>query len=339
MHRSHILLPLLLLIIVASCQPSSPTTLHRAFYHWKSTIGENVNDPLNLLGVEKLYLRVFDIDWDAAYGAPVPVGQLTNPKAIPTVKEIIPTIFITNRTFLKMEEAGIPELCSRTLTKLESSLPYWDQVQEVQLDCDWSPNTREKYFNFLALFKQQAERRISATIRLHQIRYPDQTGIPPVDRGMLMFYNMGALESWEETNSILNIEKARPYLQNKKAYPLPLDLALPIFSWGVVFRNDEMVKLIHKLPEKALQDSSRFEQVSDQRFEVKKSTYLEGLYLYRGDYIRLEKIEPEKLDEAVKLNLPLFKGKTFTQSLYHLDTTFINSMTYDHLDAVYESFF
>jgi hypothetical protein len=139
--------------------------------------------------------------------------------------------------------------------------------------------------------------------------------------------------------SILNIEKARPYLQNKKAYPLPLDLALPIFSWGVVFRNDEMVKLIHKLPEKALQDSSRFEQVSDQRFEVKKSTYLEGLYLYRGDYIRLEKIEPEKLDEAVKLNLPLFKGKTFTLSLYHLDTTFINSMTYDHLDAVYESFF
>jgi hypothetical protein len=100
-----------------------------------------------------------------------------------------------------------------------------------------------------------------------------------------------------------------------------------------------MVKLIHKLPEKALQDSSRFEQVSDQRFEVKKSTYLEGLYLYRGDYIRLEKIEPEKLDEAVKLNLPLFKGKTFTLSLYHLDTTFINSMTYDHLDAVYESFF
>ena len=153
-----------------------------------------------------------------------------------------------------------------------------------------------------------------------------------------MFYNMGALESWEETNSILNLEKAKPYMQNRKAYPLPLDLALPIFSWGVIFRNDKMIKLIHKLSEKELGDSTRFERLENNRYRVINSTYVDGLFLYTNDSIRLEKIELAKLEEAVKLNLSLFRQKNFTLSLYHLDTTFINMLTYDHIDTIFESF-
>ncbi len=325
-------------LFLAHCTTKQEAEVTRAFYHWKSTIEPGLSAPMDKLGIEKVYLRVFDVDWNETFGGPVPIGELTNPEKSWTQKEIIPTLFITNRTFQKIEEDGIQELSSRVLSKLENILPAWEQVREVQLDCDWTPSTRERYFRFLEIVKKQSGRTISATIRLHQIRYPEQTGVPPVDRGMLMFYNMGELESWEETNSILNLDKARPYLQNKKAYPLPLDLALPIFSWGVVFRNDEMVKLIHKLPEQELSDTSKFARIGDNRYEVKKSTYLEALYLYAGDYIRLEKIEPENLDEAVKLNLPLFEGKAFSLSLYHLDTTFINAMTYDQLDAIYESF-
>lgn len=338
MQRSLLYL-LLLFLLTQSCQAPQPTQLHRAVYHWKSTLdAESLTDPLSRLGVDKIYLRVFDVDWDNSLGSPVPVGQLSNPENIPAEKEIVPTLFITNRTFQNIEEAQIDELCGRILTKLKNIVPSWEQVQELQLDCDWSPSTRNRYFRFLTLMKERFGRQLSVTIRLHQIRYPDQTGVPPVDRGMLMFYNMGELENWEETNSILNIKKARPYLQNKKAYPLPLDLALPIFSWGVVFRNDKMVRLIHKAPERELLDTTRFKPSGSNRFEVQQSTYLEGIYLYRGDNIRLEKIEPAKLKEAVKLNLPLFKGKTFTLSLYHLDTTFINAMTYDHLDTIFESF-
>lgn len=329
----------ILFLFLFSCRPEQPAEVHRAFYHWKSTIdAEAIKAPLEKLNITKVYLRVFDIDWDANYGGPVPVGAITNPDSFPPVEEIIPTIFLTNRTFLKMQEAQTLELVDNMIDKLQHLLPGWEGLKEVQLDCDWTPASREKYFDFLRAFKRQSQKTISATIRLHQLRYPEQTGVPPADRGMLMFYNMGELTDWEESNSILNTDKARPYLQGDGRYGLPLDLALPLFSWGVVFRNDKMIRLIHKIPEGSLRDSSRFEGLEKNRFRVKKSTYLEGLYLYAGDKIRLEKIEAKKLEEAVKLNLPLFRGKDFTLSLYHLDTTFINALSYDQLEAVYQSF-
>jgi hypothetical protein len=330
---------ILFLSILAACHSNPEPQVHRAFYHWKSTIEAGVmNAPLERLGIERVYLRVFDVDWDASYGGPVPVGQLSNPEAIPDQINIIPTIFITNRTFSKLAESQIPALSAQVHQKLENIFSPKGPIQEVQFDCDWTQTTREAFFQFLKTFKKQTGLKLSVTIRLHQIRYPEQTGIPPADRGMLMFYNMGALESWEETNSILNLEKASPYMQNKKAYPLPLDLALPIFSWGVIFRNDKMIRLIHKLSEKELRDSTRFERLDNNRYRVINSTYVDGLFLYADDSIRLEKIEPAKLEEAVKLNLSLFRQKNFTLSLYHLDTTFINMLTYDHIDTIFESF-
>ncbi len=334
--------PLLLIIpllILSCCSPGPETTLQRAFYHWKSTIDAGaIQEPLERLQVEKIYLRVFDIDWDEAYGGPVPLGQLTNPKDVPAGVNIIPTIFITNRTFTRLSEAALPRLIAQIEKKLAFLFPEKNSFQEIQFDCDWTGSTRERYFQFLRLFKEKTAWSMSATIRLHQVRYADRTGVPPVDRGMLMFYNMGELEKWEEPNSILNNDKARPYLERADRYPLPLDLALPIFSWAVVFRGGDMIRLIHSLPEEALQDSSRFVFLEKNRYLVKKSTFLEGLYLYQDDYIRLEKIEAHKLEEAVKLTLPLFEGLSFTLSFYHLDTTFVNDLSYENMQTIFQSF-
>ncbi len=330
------LLLVIALLALSCCAPPPETDLQRAFYHWKSTIDSaGIQGPLERLDVKKVYLRAFDIDWDHSYEGPVPVGPLTNPEAAPTGVMLIPTIFITNRTFRNLSEAALPELVDKVQQKLAFLFSHHYPIQEVQFDCDWTRTTRERYFQFLRLFKKATSWDVSVTIRLHQVRYFEQTGIPPADRGMLMFYNMGALEDWEESNSILNNEKARPYLKEAGGYKLPLDLALPIFSWGVIFRNGKMIKLIHGLPKAALQDSSRFILLEKNRYRVKRSTYLEGLYLYRDDNIRLEKIEAKKLEEAVKLNLPLFEGRSFTLSFYHLDTTFINALSYgSHLSIV-----
>ena len=85
---------------------------------------------------------------------------------------------------------------------------------EVQFDCDWTQITKNNFFYFLSYFKKQLANRISmttpdplrdlqtepvvsATIRLHQLKFPEKTGVPPVDKGMLMFYNTGNLRAWE----------------------------------------------------------------------------------------------------------------------------------------------
>ena len=45
---------------------------------------------------------------------------------------------------------------------------------------------------------------MSATIRLHQVKYRADTGVPPVDRGMLMAYNLLPPDQAGERSSILD---------------------------------------------------------------------------------------------------------------------------------------
>ena len=220
---------------------------------------------------------------------------------------------------------------------------------EIQIDCDWSGTTKEKYFKLLSFLRKKiASKKIklSSTIRLHQIKFFKKTGVPPVDRGMLMFYNVGEVADISTQNSILDLEIAKQYLENFDNYPLQLDLALPIFSWGVLFRDGKMIKLISGLREAELSDSTRFVNSSASRilnfgstFEVKKSTYLDGRYLYEGDQIRLESVRLEVLEETAQLLKEHLFNEDLTISFYHLDTTTIKHFQYEKLQDICHFFY
>ena len=64
-----------------------------------------------------------------------------------------------------------------------------------------------------------------------------------------------------------------------------------------------------------------------QRFEITKSTYLEGYYLYRGDQLRLEAIRPQQLIGAAQLLRSVTTGKDAYLSFYHLDSTLLKQYT------------
>ncbi|MFN7116651.1 MAG: hypothetical protein ACK4TA_07600, partial [Saprospiraceae bacterium] len=186
---------------------------------------------------------------------------------------------------------------------------------------------------------------ISATIRLHQYRDFKETGVPPVNRGMLMFYNTGDVENWAEENSILNLEAASYYLPTSdfrlptsKTYPIPLDIALPIFSWGVLFRNGSMIRLINNLQATDLTDTARFLKIADNRFEVVKSTYLNGYYLYEGDQIRTESIDQSLLLQAADLLYDKIKNRPLTIAFYHLDTATIKHFPHEFLGNITHQF-
>ena len=176
--------------------------------------------------------------------------------------ELIPTIFITNRTLLHLPTAKIDTLAARIVARTKALMKQLPdaRIQEIQLDCDWTQKTKVSYFSLLEKIQAfcGADVQLSATIRLHQLKFANRTGIPPVDRGMLMFYNMGDLERWESANSILDNSIASQYLDARNTYPLDLDIALPIFAWGVLYRKGRMTKLINNLEAKQLADTSRF---------------------------------------------------------------------------------
>lgn len=330
------------LVVFSACQSVPPHRTSIAFYHWQTQLSIDSSEQvvLDQLDAQRLYVKFFDVDWDAGQQALVPQAILrVDARTLNRVKAIVPTIFITNRSFQEASDQQEKELASKVAAKIQqliTTLPEDIHIPEIQLDCDWSPSTQNAFFTFLGNLKIALGTEawpLSATIRLHQLADPESTGVPPVEKGMLMFYNMGEVAAWEETNSILNLNAAQPYLQRARStYPLPLDVALPIFGWGVLFRDGNLHRLMNNLDGAAMQDTAQFEKLAPNRFRVRKNGYLEGRYLYKDDLIRVETIVPKAL-EASQVALADYIDRAEFLVYYHLDAALLKTIPYATLEV------
>jgi len=324
----------------SACSDPIPPSISPAFYHWKTKLFLDSSTISNLdsLKVEKIYVKFFDIDWNSSFGEATPQAILIADD-FDFKKEVIPTIYITNRTFLNTDLSAQKLLAQRTAKKItDLSKKYNIPISnEIQFDCDWSGKTRVGFFNFIKNFKKEinSKIKISSTIRLHQVKYFKKTGIPPVDKGMLMFYNMSDLDDWETDNSILDLTEAEKYLTNFDKYPLPLDLALPAYSWAVLFRNGELIKLI---PEVKKPELAQFELMEPNRYKVNQSAYFKGHYLYENDWIRFENIERDSLLKAANRLAEIIENPNLTVSFYHLGNHSFEDFSLKEYEDVLEVF-
>lgn len=315
-------LPYSLCLLLLACSKPAVIETTTSFYQWQTkwSFTPETFTYLNAIEAKKLYVKFFDVDWNFNKQQAIPLAPLMWEAQNWASFELVPTVFITNRTLQQLSSSDLTTLAQnihRKIISVAQNTPF----QELQFDCDWSESTQGKYFLLLQHLKNLfPEQQFSATIRLHQIKYAQQTGIPPVDRGMLMFYNMGELSNWETSNSILDLEVAQQYLNKLKIYPLPLDVALPLFQWGAVFRDGKLFKLINQLELKELVDQERFKEIQSYKYRVVQSTYLHGHYLYVGDQIRLEIVTQKTLLEAAQLLQTHLKKLDRTIVFYHLGT-------------------
>ncbi len=181
------------------------------------------------------------------------------------------------------------------------------KFDEIQIDCDWSLSTRSNYFNLLEDLKEKLNKKISATIRLHQIKYYTKTGIPPVDYGVLMYYNMSKIGDFNTKNSILDNEIAKKYHYNFDVYPLKLKLALPLYSQAIQFREEKAISLFEGVEEKDFNND--FEKLENNRYKVLNSHYFKGRYIYKDDIFRLENSNEQDIKIALKDFLDLSKNR------------------------------
>ena len=98
-------------------------------------------------------------------------------------------------------------------------------------------------------------------MRLHQVKDKQQTGIPKVNKVYLMCYATSSPLDNSNANSILEVNLLKNYLHNLQDYPLKMDIALPIYSWGIVTNHLGKKKLINALEEKDLQNRN-FQKVT-----------------------------------------------------------------------------
>lgn len=298
----------------------------RAFYFWKTQWSSSPVIERSLADghIARLYLRFFDVDWDDAAHAALPVSPLQLASPLPVGMEIVPVVFVTNRVFFNTAYADVDALAEHVLMKVgKMAAAARLNPQEVQLDCDWSDATRTRYFRFVDLLRQKLNAqqiRVSATIRLHQIKYAERTGVPPVDRGMLMFYNFGPLRADAVRSSIFNAPDAARYAAHIARYTLPLDLALPLFSWSVHSRDGSVLGLIEKLERADLASADGFLALSPVRYKAVRSFFFRGRYFMDGDELLLEETTPAVTRQAAELAARGARPKPFaTIAFFDLD--------------------
>ncbi|MBK8088373.1 MAG: hypothetical protein IPK31_10730 [Chitinophagaceae bacterium] len=218
---------------------------------------------------------------------------------------------------------------------------------EFQLDCDWTVSTKNNYFLLVKEVKRliRADHLsfadsalLSATIRLHQVKYRSKSGIPEIDKGLLMCYNMGNLKNPATKNSILDTEELKKYLNGLNSYPLPLDIALPLFSWTVYFSNNTYKGIVSNISKDELTAAAG--QWKDNLFTFSKDTVLKNIPFQKNDQLRLEESTKNELLQtanyvAGKLSS---KNKTPVVLFYHLDELILNKHPQHELETLFHCF-
>ncbi len=328
---------LLVVAVILSCKQNS-RQIERAVYYWKSQFnpGKYEKGRLDSLQVQTWYIKFFDIAWSSAASQALPVAKLfTRDTAYLRDRKVIPAVFITNEVFYHLDSSGVKTLAKNTSALVQKYMDLYriSHVPEVQMDCDWTASTRAKYFYFLKEIKAQLTAPVlSATIRLHQVKYTTSSGVPPVDRGLLMCYNMGNLQKEETANSIIDPEEFNKYQSSIKSYPLLLDVGLPLFDWYVLFRDRHYAGLLAAVPSEILHT---FQKNGKHVYEVLRDTLVNGRSLKAGDILRYESSTPESVSEMmIQLNKKL-ATKNLRVALYHCDSIILSKYNLHDLENFY----
>ncbi|WP_415325322.1 hypothetical protein [Chryseobacterium sp. MMS23-Vi53] len=323
------LLLILIFFSIISCEKKQS---HRyTFYYWKTNLAldKTEKEASQKATYPYLYTRFFDVD--KINGKFQPVGVFTKDKSfnLDKDKQIVPTVFITNRSFINITEDEIQLLAERTndLIQRKIILHQLKANQEIQIDCDWTAGTRDDYFKFLKKLKEVSGKSITCTLRLHQVKDKNTMGIPPVDRVFLMCYSTSSPLENSDKNSILEVNILKSYLSKLENYPIKtIEVALPIYSWGIVTNHLGKHKLINALSKKDLQNPD-LKKISETEAEVQKDGFYFGHYLNKGFRIKVEDISDEQLQDVV--NFLEKKINHFNIVYYQLDSKFVTGQNFD----------
>lgn len=322
------------LCLMLACGHGPGKQVTPSFYYWRSVfrLSPVERQALSRLSVRTLYVKLFDVQWDEASGAPQPVARIRFSEPPPPGVSIVPVVFITNETLARTQPADADSLAARIAALAGTLTTNLPPAGELQIDCDWTAGTRDRYFRMLKALRSQPflrGKRLSVTIRLHQMKYRSVSGVPPADRGLLMCYNMGNLREASVKNSIIDADELEKYTRGLGGYPLPLDVALPLFDWYVWFHDDRYKGLIH---------SWRLPSFNKENMRFESDTVMNNYRFEKGDWLRYEgspAAEVKRVADLINRRLP---PKDLRVILYHLDETSLNNYSTDELEALYRSF-
>lgn len=339
MGRQHLIAAFLLLLsTLCACRggerpaADDTDTIAPGVYYWKTTFDLNAweRDFISRHHIGRIYLRLFDVDWDIDYDGqakPIPIATTVFRDSVPKGIEVVPVVFITGEA-LKQYYHLAPLLYGRI--KAMARRNGFEHFRELQLDCDWTRTTKVRFYDLCEEMCRLAHAdsvAVSATIRLHQLR----DTLPPVDRGVLMMYNTGAVRNAATRNSILDSKDVAPYLKTDVTAALPLSIAYPAYSWGVLLRDGHFERLLHA---SSFDDPARYRRLKDNTYEVTTPHYLDGQTLQKGDVIRLEHSDAAQITHVKALAARRLHPAPQSAVIYHLDSANLSRYSADTIEQI-----
>jgi hypothetical protein len=334
---------ILLLCLFSKCTPKKEHKISTAFYYWKTNLHVNAEEQsiLKGTGASAIYLRLFDVDWDQQRQKALPVGILQADTVQDNSLQYIPVVYITQACLTRLQEQYIPEL-SGHIHDLMSNLctKYNLNPKEIQVDCDWTRNSAQVYFSLLKRLKSETyfnNKLLSCTIRLHQVKFTATSGIPPVDKGMLMVYNMGNLTRYGGHNSILEVEEAKDYLKHIAIYPLPLDVALPIYHWAALFEHARFKGITYNISRSDFNNTG-IQQKEGHLYLILQDTVVGGYRFKKGQEIRFEEPGKNDLEQIGTYISEQIRDSTYRIALFHLDSRSTKQFKVKDLNNIVNTF-
>jgi hypothetical protein len=325
------------LIVAAFSSCHREHVVNISFYYWKTVYEDNKVEKqyFDTLHCKKLYLRIMDVDKGDT--GPMPVSPVSFKSSLPSAAEVIPVVFIVNNVLKNQTQSQLNGLASKIVYYVNGKMRQSGKTTftELQIDCDWTRTTRENYFYLLNCIKantQLKNKQISATLRLHQLKNQKSSGIPPVNRVMLMCYNMGNLRKYGIQNSILAQNELEKYIGNNLSdYPMPIDVGLPLFSWAVVFRQKQYIGIAKGLNSDSLNKKNIFKATAQgQIYQLMQDLPAHGLK--RGDEVRWEAIPALKLQAAALYIRKYVSSDTVNVIYFHLNEPTLKHYNYETLE-------
>ncbi len=344
---SPIMILTIYLLFFSACRQEKIIKINKSFYYWKTTFHWQETDNnliVKTLKINKLYVHLFDVDWQN--GKAQPSGTLSFRDSLPQNLSIIPTVFITQNVVLQLgshENYEVDSLAKKIVIKVFNMLQRQqiNKITELQIDCDWTLKSQQIYFKLLQSIKsfaqlQQPTIRISCTIRLYPMKYHKKMGIPPVDKGLLMCYNLNNPTILGNENAILSYKNAKSYLSSLADYPLPLDIGLPIFAWAAQFRNGKFLRLLHKIRHKNLANNNNFKILDSNIYQAIQTTtlnnyennYQNNYEIMAGDILKIDEIQTEELQQTANFIYEKLSNKSYKEMnvvFFHYDNEVIEN--------------
>jgi hypothetical protein len=351
------LLSVIILCLFIFCQSDKERTLEEqnSFCYWKTTLSFSDIELFKQTSANHLYVRYFDVGWDANAKEPKPIETLQVYFHSFPCKLITPCVFFKNRVFQVCSKEQLDTLARRVKNRIiqvdmaiagvinkyqkhlpDSTVHPYMNYSDILIDCDWTEKTKDNFFYFVQqLRKEISNKKLTTTLRLWQYKNQQMAGIPPVERVLLMCYHVQAADNHAVENSIASMDEIRKYIEGVN-YPLNIDIALPIFSWGVIFRGQDFKGIIKDARLEDYIDNPHYERISENRFKLNEEVVIGDFFARPGDEIRIEMLSKDELKALADYLISHVKTDKYSRiTFFSWEDSYVKNYGADEIKAIY----